>query len=498
MDLSVKYDTLQLAQQLLERQAGTHLTNIQSFMDEWCHVGVDQAAASTVRVHAASKISEEAGKAATREAAKKAKKEAAKAAAREAAKETGKEVAEKAGQSFFQKGIAVAKSGFSTVKGVGSAAIKAYNVAKPGLAMAKGMLFVLFIPVNEGLVIIGQKTMDLLITCHQGAADKLGDTVNAYAEADKLVHEALAALLQTVGISASPFEDPRENPAQLGEARTKAGSLYGGAQPRLDQQWMEHQQEKSEYLSNLEDRTAQRAADAASSDRSIAESQDASSYLVPPEAPTSEMENLRWSAGVVAGSVDWVIEKVTGVSLLNDVIFKYFSGDWRTVNMAGSAWSEIGDALTAVGQNDSEVLPALSEWTGIGSEVANQFITALSKVTTALRKAAGLMSTLLKAFASFLKQSAQEVGEAIAEIVNTALKLLAKSAIPVAGWVAAAADAVLFINKIIKKIQFIYGIINFIVDFIQNLAYKKAQMIEVQNTMSNLAEAATRRAAATA
>ena len=63
---------------------------------------------------------------------------------------------------------------------------------------------------------------------------------------------------------------------------------------------------------------------------------------------------------------------------------------------------------------------------------------------------------------------------------------------------AAAADAVLFINKIIKKIQFIYGIINFIVDFIQNLAYKKAQMIEVQNTMSNLAEAATRRAAATA
>lgn len=498
MDLSVKYDTLQLAQQLLERQAGTHLTNIQSFMDEWCHVGVDQAAASTVRVHAASKISEEAGKATAREAAKKAKKEAAKAAAREAAKETGKEVAEKAGQSFFQKGIAVAKSGFSTVKGVGSAASKAYNVAKPGLAMAKGMLFVLFIPANECLVAVGEKAMDLLITCHQGAADKLGDTVDVYAGAEKAAYELLTAPLQAIGISISPFEDPRENPAQLGEARTRAGSHYGGGQPRLDQQWMEHQQEKSEYLSNLEDRAAQRAADAASSDRSIAESQDASSYLVPPEAPTSEMENLRWSAGVVAGSVDWVIEKVTGVSLLNDIVFKYFNGDWRLVNMAGSAWSEIGDALVAVGQNDSEVLPALSEWTGLGSEVANRFITALSKVTTALRKAAGLMSTLLKAFASFLKQSAQEVGEAIAEIVNTALKLLAKSAIPVAGWVAAAADAVLFINKIIKKIQFIYGIINFIVDFIQNLAYKKAQMIEVQNTMSNLAEAATRRAAATA
>ena len=193
-----------------------------------------------------------------------------------------------------------------------------------------------------------------------------------------------------------------------------------------------------------------------------------------------------------------MIEKVTGVSLLNDIVFKYFNGDWRTVNMAGTAWSEIGDALVAVGQNDSEVLPALSEWTGLGSEIANRFITALAKVTTALRKAAGLMSTLLKAFAAFLKQTAKELGEAIAEIVNTALQLLLEAAIPVAGWATAAVTAIAKINKIIKYIQMIYGVINFIVDFIQNLANKKAQMAEVQNTVSNLAEAASRRAAATA
>lgn len=474
MDLSVKYDTLQLAQQLLERQATTHLTNIQSFMDEWCHIDGSQGGAAAARVGGAQQISDV----------------AARTAAKEAAKKTGKEVV-KAGQSVFQKGVSAAKKGFS-------AANKAYTAAKPGMAMAKGMLFMLFIPANEALVAIGEKAMGLLIICHQGAADKLGDTVDAYATVDKVVYEAITALLQTIGISTSPFEDPRDNPAQLGEARTKAGSHYGGGQPRVDQQWKEHQQEKSERLSSLEERAAQRASDAASSDRSIAESQDASSYLVPPEAPTSELENLRWSAGVVAGSVDWVIEKVTGVSLLNDIVFKYFNGDWRLVNMAGNAWSEIGDALVAVGQNDSEVLPALSEWTGLGSEIANRFITALAKVTTALRKAAGLMSTLLKAFASFLKQSAKELGEAIAEIVNTALQLLAESAIPVAGWVAAAATAVLKINKIIKYIQMIYGIINFIVDFIQNLANKKAQMAEVQMTMSNLAEAASRRAAATA
>lgn len=479
MDLSVKYDTLQLAQQLLERQAGTHLTNIQSFMEEWCHIDGNQGAATASRVAIEQPVNELVKRGEERAAAAKAAKAAAKA---------GGEVA-KTGQSTFQKGVAAAKKGYSAAK-------QGYSAARPGLTVAKGVLFALFIPVNEAIVAGGQGAMDLLITCHQGAADKLGQTVDTYAEADKAAYEALTAPLQTIGVSTSPFEDPRDNPAQLGDARTKAGPHYGGGDPRVDQQIAEDKLEAGEYLDSLKDRAKQRVADATSSDRSIAESQDASSYLVPPEAPTSELENLRWSAGVVAGGVDWVIEKVTGVSLLNDVVFKYFNGDWRLVNMASSAWSEIGDALVAVGQNDSEVLPALAEWTGKGSEVANLFIAALSQATTSLRSAASIMSTLLKTFAKFLKQSAKEVGQAIKEIVDTALQLLAESAIPVAGWVAAAATAVTKINDIIKWIQLIYTVVNFIVDFVEGFARGKAQMLEVQNTMSNLAEAAARGVAA--
>lgn len=470
MDLSVKYDTLQLAQQLLERQAGTHLTNIQSFMDEWCHVDPTQAAAAATRIGIAPQVNKLAGRAG------------------QSAAKIGQEVA-KTGQSTFQKGMSVAKQGYATAK-------QGYAAAKPGLSVAKGVLFILFTPVNEAIVAGGHGAMDLLITCHQGAADKLAQTVDAYAEADKAAYEALTAPLQTVGIPTSPFEDPRDNPAQLGDARTKAGSHYGGGDPRVDQQLAEDKLETGEYLSSLKDRAKQRVADATSSDRSIAESQDASSYLVPPEAPTSEMENLRWSAGVVAGSVDWAIEKLTGMSLLNDVIFKYFSGDWRLVDMASSAWSEIGDALVAVGQNDSETLPALAEWTGKGSEVANLFIATLSQITTSLRSAASLMSTLLKMFAKFLKQSAKDVGAAIKEIVNTVLRLIAESSIPIAGWVSGAIDAISHIDDVISWIRKIYTIINFIVDFIEGLVRGKAQMLEVQNTMSNLAEAAVRGAAA--
>ena len=486
MDLSVKYGTLQLAQQLLERQAGTHLTNIQSFMDEWCHVDPTQTAAAATRVGIEPPVNELVKRGEERKAAAKAAKEAAKTG--KAAAETGKEVA-KAGQSTFQKGVAAAKKGHAAVK-------QGMSAARPGLTVAKGILFILFTPVNEAIVAGGQGAMDLLITCHQGAADKLTQTIDTYAEADKAAYEALTAPLQTIGISTPPFEDPRDNPAQLGDARTKAGSYYGGGDPRVDQQLAEDKLEAGEYLSTLKDRAKQRVADATSSDRSIAESQDASSYLVPPEAPTSEMENLRWSAGVVAGSIDWAIEKLTGVSLLNDVIFKYFSGDWRLVNMASSAWSEIGDALVAVGQNDSEVLPALAEWTGKGSEVANLFIAALSQVTTSLRSAAGLMSSLLKLFARFLKDSAKEVGEAIKEIVNTVLRLIAESSIPIAGWVSGAIDAISHIDDVIGWIRKIYSIINYIVDFIEGLVRGKAQMLEVQNTMSNLAEAAVRGVAA--
>ncbi|RAX22946.1 MULTISPECIES: hypothetical protein [unclassified Actinomyces] len=68
-------------------------------------------------------------------------------------------------------------------------------------------------------------------------------------------------------------------------------------------------------------RAENRYAQAKSANRGIEEAQDASSYLVPPEPPTSEIDNMRWSAGVLLGSVDWVFEQLFGWSLLNDLIY---------------------------------------------------------------------------------------------------------------------------------------------------------------------------------
>lgn len=403
MDLSVKYEPLQLSQQLLERQATVHLTKMKSFVGEWCRL------------------------------------------------QSGDDI---------------------------------------------GLAFKPFIPVNDAITTAGEETLELLKTCHQGVADKLGDTVNAYVEADKAAYEALAPVIRALGGSAEPFVDPRTNPAQLGESVTKAGAKYGGGDPILDEQLQQDVGKARDYATDVKRRTVKRGQDAISSDRSISESQDASSFLVPPEAPQSEMENVRWSAGPIVGGVDWAIERMTGVSLLNDVIFKYLAGDWRHVTQASSAWSEIGDALVAVGQNGSEVLPALSEWTGKGSELTNAFITALSLATTKLKDVAGVLATALKAFAFVVKQAAELIGKCINAIVTRALRIVAEGSVPVAGWVAAAAETVLLVNQILQMIRKIYAVINFIVDSIEGLVQAKTQLLEVGDTLSNIAEAAARGIAA--
>ena len=106
------------------------------------------------------------------------------------------------------------------------------------------------------------------------------------------------------------------------------------------------------------------------------------------------------------------------------------------------------------------------------------------------------MSLLLTGFQLMLKESAKEVGESIRVIANTVALMVAQSAIPVAAWVTAGATAIARADMVIKRIRKIYTIVNMIVDVIESFVRGRAQMLEVQNTMSNLAEAAVRGVAA--
>lgn len=359
-----------------------------------------------------------------------------------------------------------------------------------------GLLMMAFNPVNQEVVRIGDEVLGLLKDAHGGAADHMGQTLESYANADQQIHAALASVTEMLGGSALPFNDPRSSLPTLGAAERHASSFYGGAEPDIAGRIAQGAMGLDQYMSDFPDRLTTRADKALSGNRSISESQDASSYLVTPEAPESEMKNLRWSAGVVIGGVDWFIEKLTGVSVLNDIIFKYTVGDWRVLDRAKTAWSEIGDALVAVGQNDSEILPALSEWTGKGSEAANAFITALAGATTALNGAASTVSGIIKNVSRVVKQAAKLIGKQLKRLQDKCLRMIAESSVPVAGWIVAAGEAVAAAQELYDTIKKIYRIINLILTAIENMAQAQAQIIEIRYTISNIAEAAARGAAA--
>lgn len=355
-----------------------------------------------------------------------------------------------------------------------------------------GLLMMAFNPVNQFIVEQGDNVLELLEDVHGGAADHMAQTIDAYVSADQKIHAALSAATQALGGSPLPFNDPRSSLPTLGAAEQSASRWYSDTEPNILRKITDGSQALGEYLSEVPDRATMRATKALSSNRSISEYQDASSYLVPPVAPEAEMSNLRWSAGVIIGGIDWLIEKLTGTSLLNDIIFKYTVGDWRVLDRASTAWNEIGDALFAVGQNDTEILPSLSEWTGKGSEVANIFITALAGGTSALKVAAKYTSEAVKIVSEIVKLVASGIAAILRGIQRRCLLMLAMSTLPIAGWAYDAFQVTELAYFLFRKFKRIYNDFNSVYEAIETYAEAKDELVEVGYLISNLAEAVAR------
>ena len=363
---------------------------------------------------------------------------------------------------------------------------------------ASGQLLMVLYPYNEAAAAAGDIVLGLLEKAHSGAANHLGQTLDAYIDADEQIHNALTAATQALGGSALPFNDPRSSLPTLGAAEQRASKWYGGADPHLIEQMGQDIEALRDYAKDLPGRFNQRLEKAMSANRSISESQDASSYLVPPESPTSEMENLRWKAGPILGAYDWLIEKATGVSFLNHIIYKYTVGEGRVVDRAKTAGAEIGAALAAGAQHDSEILPALSEWTGKGSEAANAFIAALAMGTQALQGATSTMSLILMAVKFAIKEAAGAIGDVLIELQLACVDILVDASVPIAGWIKGVIDVAKYAWKITTWIMKAYKILNFLFDIFESIVQGKDQLLETRITLSNLAEAAARGIAARA
>ena len=96
---------------------------------------------------------------------------------------------------------------------------------------------------------------------------------------------------------------------------------------------------------------------------------DASAFLVPPQAPDNPVQDLRWSAGLLLGGIDWVAEQFVGFSILDRCVFHPLAGDWQGIFKSSEAWNHAGDAAQAMARNHAGLVASTPQtWEGLSGD----------------------------------------------------------------------------------------------------------------------------------
>ena len=187
---------------------------------------------------------------------------------------------------------------------------------------------------------------------------------------------------------------------------------------------------------------------------------------------------MRWGAGPLLGGVDWVFEQIAGFSLLEDVITKPFAGDWTGIEEVSLAWQHLGESNRAIANNVAGLVEQGEFWDGDaglafrGGMVA--FGTGLYGVGAACDAVSGVVSTLVM----FSRAGAATIGIILNEISLALLQIAAGAAVPIVGWIAAAAKGAVLVTKIFGYVRMIYTVVDLIFDAIESIVQARAQLAE--------------------
>lgn len=350
-----------------------------------------------------------------------------------------------------------------------------------------GLLLQVLHPLNTLIVGLGvqaaQGGQRLLAT----AADALDDTLEEYAQAERVGYDETAAVRRAFGAWVSPFEDPRTAAPPLGPATDGAPPGYGDGEPDLFSQAYGDGGDLARWVLEQPGRARDRVTELTTGSPCVSERQDVTSYLVPPVAGTSEIEEMRWSAGAVLGSLDWVFEQFMGWSFLEDVIFKPFAGDWDAINRASIAWEHAGDAVFAVAENLAPLPEATRGWDGDASEMFRAAAAALSAAALALSRAAGTASGVVGTVGTVSRLAAVGMGMILRKLSEKLMRLAIEASVPVAGWVVAAAEAALLVNDIVASVKLAYTIVNLLYDAIADVVEAQGDLVDTAYLIEDLA-----------
>lgn len=233
-------------------------------------------------------------------------------------------------------------------------------------------------------------------------------------------------------------------------------------------------------------------ADRLGSPATVRERNDASSYLTTPVANINEIQDLRWSAGAVLGSIDWVFEKLAGFSLIERFVMEPFAGNWDRLEQASIAWRNVSAAVSAVGDNFAGLAIGLSEWVGKGSEAFIVAAALAAKGTGYVANTASLVSSLVKGLVVLSKAAAGLIGLALRKISNFLMRLAVEAAVPAIGWAVAVLNFAIEMNDMFELVRKIYLVLNGLYGFLIQFADAKLSVLDTVKLNADLAEAAAR------
>lgn len=372
-------------------------------------------------------------------------------------------------------------------------AIQQYLPANADIGDCTGFLLAAFQPLSEAAIAVAVEAARCLESIELAAAAAVGDTARDFADSDGKVGESFSRLVGRLGGPGRAGSYPDLGGPALGPAGESAAGDYGD----VDSWFWQKADSTVDSLAGAP-RDVQQMIDQLGrlgAPRRVSELVDASTYLVPPQAPENPVQDLRWSAGALLGGIDWVAEKFIGFSILDRCVFHPLAGDWQGIYRAAEAWQHCADASTAIGRNHVGLVASTpTGWEGLSGNSFRGAMTTVAGGALGLGAAYDYAGGLVKTLSKVCKLACTGIGMALRFIADKLLKMAAEAATPVLGWAVGAVTAYSDIQGVISKVRLVYTIIETISSAIADFAEAKVSIFDelalLEDLLSGLAKSA--------
>lgn len=359
--------------------------------------------------------------------------------------------------------------------------------------LGNGLLNVLA-PISTGVVYLGGQAAGVVGTLSGVAADATRATLDTYVDADEQAHERFAQLMSRLGTSTAPYVDPRDNPPTLGAAQSNAGAGYGDGSSNIFGKAAEIGESAADLVTGTVDSAGDRIGGwTGGGSAGVVERSDPSSYLVTPDLNENFAQDLRWSAGIILGGLDWIAEFFLGYSVLEEGVMKPFGGDWEYIKKASVAWSNTGQACMELSSNFSGLPEQTVSWEGQAGDEFRAAMAALAGAVLGLSYACDYVSGLVGQVGLVSTLACSAIGGILGFIANNLLALAVEAALPVVGWASMIVHAITIIPMVISGVRMIYQLIDAILDAIQDFLAGKEKVVQSVLALEDIVEYSVKR-----